>query len=155
MNYNDIIVRIAYLTKRNNIKQSELADILGIKKQAINGRAERNSEFTIDEIKAIENYYNIDLSSVDIFVNVNKNQKKSSDNTSNKTIKEKLTDFPLRLIEIQKSSGLSDKDFAQRIELYRDEYLEFKSGDRKPDLNIVNQLKQHFNISLDWLLYGE
>ena len=155
MNYNDIIVRIAYLTKRNNIKQSELADILGIKKQAINGRAERNSEFTIDEIKAIENYYNIDLSSVDIFVNVNKNQKKSSDNTSNKTIKEKLTDFPLRLIEIQKSSGLSDKDFAQRIELYRDEYLEFKSGDRKPDLNIANQLKQHFNISLDWLLYGE
>ena len=155
MNYNDIIVRIAYLTKRNNIKQSELADILGIKKQAINGRAERNSEFTIDEIKAIENYYNIDLSSVDIFVNVNKNQKKSSDNTSNKTIKEKLTDFPLRLIEIQKSSGLSDKDFAQRIELYRDEYLEFKSGDRKPDLNIVNQLKQHFIISLDWLLYGE
>ena len=152
MNYNDIIVKIAYLTKRNNIKQSELADIIGLTKQSINGRAERNSEFEEDEIKAIEQHYNIDFSSINISVNLNNDLKNKK---SNKTIKEKLSDFPNRLIKIQKLSGLSDKDFAEKIELYRDEYIEFKTGERKPDINIVNSLKLHFNISVDWLLYGE
>lgn len=152
MNYNDVLTRVTYLTKRNNISQQEFADIFKIKRQSMNAKSSQNAEFSEEEIKAIEQHYNIDLSTVNISICLNKNSKNKK---SAKTIKEKLSGFPNRLKEVQITTGLSDKDFAQKIELYRDEYLEFLSGERKPNLKILNSIKQHFDISLDWLLYGE
>lgn len=41
--------------------QSEIGKILGLRQTALSGRANRNSNFTDEEIEKIENYYNIRL----------------------------------------------------------------------------------------------
>ena len=45
MNYNEVLTRLVYLTKRNNISQTEIGEAINVERRAINGRAERNSKF--------------------------------------------------------------------------------------------------------------
>ena len=60
MKYNELSTKLISLLK-TNISQTELADILGYKRQVINNRAARNSSFSKEEIEKIENYYHLDL----------------------------------------------------------------------------------------------
>ena len=61
MHYNELTTTLQNLTNRR-ITQKELMDILGITSPTtMSGRAKRNSRFTTDEIRKIENYYNVDI----------------------------------------------------------------------------------------------
>ena len=64
MYYNEIIDCLQKLIYKKPTQQ-ELADILGIRQTAVAGRAKRNSAFTKDEIKKIENYFNVIILSND------------------------------------------------------------------------------------------
>lgn len=60
MRYNVLIERLQNLTKdKANIK--EIADIIGVPARTLYTRGQRNSNFTLEEIIQIENYYNISL----------------------------------------------------------------------------------------------
>ncbi len=74
---------------------------------------------------------------------------------NNLTLQNIISKFSTRLNEIQEKTNLSDNDFSKVLNLEKDEYLEFKNGDRKPNLKILNALKQNFNLSIDWLLYDD
>lgn len=58
MRYNDLIDTLQNLI---NFKpsQKDIGNILGLAQTAISGRAQRNSNFTDEEIKKIEHFYNI------------------------------------------------------------------------------------------------
>lgn len=60
MQYNDII-NILKNEKGIKVKQREIAEILGLRVNAIGLRSARGSEFTVEEIQKIGNFYNIDL----------------------------------------------------------------------------------------------
>lgn len=60
MRYNVLIERLQNLTKdKANIK--EIADIIGVPARTLYTRGQRNSNFALEEIIQIENYYNISL----------------------------------------------------------------------------------------------
>ena len=80
----------------------------------------------------------------------------SSDSQWHKSfINQKIFDFGLRIAKIQENTGLSEKDFARNIGLFKDEFIEFKCGCKAPTIHIIDALKQYYKISADFLLYGE
>ena len=60
MRYSTLFERLQNLIKRRP-SQSEIGGIIGLKQNAMSGRAQRNSNFTDDEIDLINAYYDIDL----------------------------------------------------------------------------------------------
>lgn len=61
MQYNELIDTLQNLINRK-ITQKELMDILGITSPTtMSGRAKRNSRFTTEEIRKIENFFNVDI----------------------------------------------------------------------------------------------
>ncbi|MCI5824552.1 MAG: hypothetical protein MRZ90_06400 [Candidatus Gastranaerophilales bacterium] len=68
MKYNELIEKLLITTK-HNVTQVEIGNILNVSRQLINKRAIRNSTFSDDEIRKIEEFYNVDFKS-----NTNNNQ---------------------------------------------------------------------------------
>lgn len=60
MHYDTLFKKLINLTNRN-ISKADLARILQITPQALNGRLKRNVEFSLNELKKIETALNIDL----------------------------------------------------------------------------------------------
>ena len=61
MRHSDVLHSLQNL-KHTNITQTEIAVALNYSVQTINKRAMRNSNYTADEIKSIEKYFNVDMS---------------------------------------------------------------------------------------------
>ena len=68
MKYSELIEKLLITTK-HNVTQVEIGNILNVSRQLINKRAIRNSAFSDDEIRKIEEFYNVDFKS-----NTNNNQ---------------------------------------------------------------------------------
>ena len=62
MDFNTLLTKLIYLTKRNNISNTEIGIAINVERRAMSGRAERNSKFKPDEIEQIENAFNVKLS---------------------------------------------------------------------------------------------
>lgn len=148
MLYNDLLTRLTYLTKRNNLSQKEIGDSINVERRAMNGRADRNSKFKPDEIKKIEQAFNVELDSVSIINN-------SGNRKSDETVKDRIENFGKRLYKIQEKNDLTDRQMAKLLGIYEDEYLDLAYGDKEPNLRILNNIKSHFQVSIDYLLYGE
>lgn len=95
MHYNDLLTKTVFLTKRNNISNSEIGKIINLDRQSINGRADRNSKFKPDEIEKIEKYFGINLTDISITNN-------SGAAINDETICLKTEDFGKRLYAILK-----------------------------------------------------
>ncbi len=59
-----------------------------------------------------------------------------------------------RLKQVREHFKLSQKDFANALELKQSYYSEVESGKREITSRIINSLIRNFNISSDWLLIG-
>lgn len=161
MQYKEVLERLNKLI--NYIpSQSQLCEITGVKQSTMSQRVKDNSRFKPEEINKINNHFGINLYTCEVQNNF-KHEETIQDtinqifnsNEKHNYLKEKLNDFGFRLSEIQRKSGLSDKDFAEIIGLYKDEYTELKACKREPNLKILLALKLHFNVSIDWILLGE
>ena len=128
--------------------QKEIGEAINVERRAMNGRAKRNSIFNKSEIEQIEKYFNVKLSNISVIEN-------TFEIKNDLSVTEKTEDFTNKLAQIPKSTSLNDNDFSKFIGLTVDEYREYKTGDRIPNLKFLNEIKQHFNISVDWLLYGD
>lgn len=148
MLYSDILAKTIYLTNRNDISQTEIGTTIGLDRAAANKRAKRNSKFKPEEIKKIEQAFNIDLDSISI---INNSGAKISDDT----ISERIENFGKRLYKIQEKNDLTDRQMAKLLGIYEDEYVDLAYGDKEPNMRILNNIKSHFQVSIDYLLYGE
>ena len=148
MHYNDLLTKTVFLTKRNNISNSEIGKIINLDRQSINGRADRNSKFKPGEIEKIEKYFGIKLSDISISNN-------SGAAINDETICLKTEDFGKRLYAIQKKNDYTDRKMAKILGIYEDEYIDLAYGNKEPNLRILNNIKSHFQVSIDYLLYGE
>lgn len=68
MLFNEVLAKLKILTFRNKpsieITQASVGRIIGLDRAAANKRFKRNSKCSAEEIKMIEDYYNVDLSAV-------------------------------------------------------------------------------------------
>lgn len=148
MYYNDLLTKLTFLTKRNNLSQQEIGDAINVERRAMNGRARRNSKFKQDEIEKIEHAFNVNLSVVSISDNSGERQNDTS-------VDEKSSQFGKRLSELQAKHNFLDREMAQLLKISEKDYLKLVVGKIQPDLNILNRIKQNFKVSIDYLLYGD
>jgi transcriptional regulator with XRE-family HTH domain len=66
-----------------------------------------------------------------------------------------LINFALRIKEIRKSLGLSQKEFAQSIEIPNSSMSEFESGRTKPTFYFYFNVSKVHNVNLRYLFHGE
>lgn len=148
MLYNDILTKLTYLTKRNNLSQKELGESIDVERRAMNGRADRNSKFKPEEIKKIESYFGVDLSSVNILSN-------SLERQNDTIVAERYEGLGERLSQIQDKQEYLDKDMAKLLKIREEDYINLKKGNTEPDIQLLLKMKQYFKVSIDWLLFGE
>lgn len=148
MIYNDLLTKLTYLTKRNNLSNTEIGNAINVERRAMSGRADRNSKFKPEEIKKIEQAFNVELDSVSIINN-------SGERISDDKIKDRTENFGKRLFKIQEKNDLTDRQMAKLLGIYEDEYVDLAYGDKEPNMRILNNIKSNFQVSIDYLLYGE
>ncbi len=161
MQYKEILERLNKLLGYAP-SQSRICEITGVKQSTMSQRLKDNSRFKTEEIDKLNNYFGINLYTCEINNNIKQSETifdiiNQTFNSTEKQqyLKEKLTNFGGRLSEIQEKSGLSDKDFAKVLGIYKDEYVELKACKIEPNIKILLALKLYFNVSIDWILLGE
>lgn len=61
----------------------------------------------------------------------------------------------IRLSELRKEKGLSQKDFGKIIGAAQNTVSQWENGSREPDNETINRIANFFNISIDYLLGNE
>lgn len=145
--YNTVLTKVVFSTKRNNISQAEIGEVIGVERRAMNGRADRNSKFKPDEIEKIQKYYNVDLNSIVILDN-------SGERQNDTTLEEKIKSFGKRVSELQAQHNFLDREMATLLKISEKDYLKLVTGKNLPNLDILMNIKRNFNVSIDYLLWG-
>lgn len=60
-----------------------------------------------------------------------------------------------RLNLLQENSGMNQKDLAKAIGLSLSIFTIWNKGNAKPGLKQLVKVAQYFNVSLDWLVFGD
>ena len=69
-------------------------------------------------------------------------------------VENKLKNFGKRLSELQAKHNFLDREMAKLLEISEKNYIAIVLGEKLPDINILNKIKQNFSVSIDSLLYG-
>ncbi len=70
------------------------------------------------------------------------------------SVGEKFANFGKRLSELQAKHNFLDREMAKLLGISERQYISLVTGSRKPDVDVLNRIKQNFVISVDYLLYG-
>ena len=79
----------------------------------------------------------------------------SGERCNNTEIIKKTADFGKRLSYIQAKHNFLDREMAKLLNISERTYVAMVTGSKAPDLNTLNLIKRNFNVSIDYLLYGE
>jgi transcriptional regulator with XRE-family HTH domain len=60
-----------------------------------------------------------------------------------------------RIRAVRQNSGLSQTEFAKRVESSQPSIVRFESGARMPDAFIVKMICEQFGCSVEWLVAGK
>ena len=148
MLYNDLLTKTIFLTKRNNLSNSELGEVIGLDRASMSGRSQRNSKFKPDEETKIEKHYGIKLNTVSIINN-------SMGRQNDIGVTDKFSQIGKRYAEIQEKHNFLDREMAQLLEISEKDYIGIKVGKKEPSIKVLNNTKRNFKVSMDWLMYGE
>lgn len=148
MKYNELFIKLTYLTQINNIKQLEIGIPINKNKATMNKRAKYNTDFENEEIELIEKHFNISLSNAVISENFKKRQ-------FDENLTSKLVNIGERITQIQTNNNLTDEQMSVLLNISQEEYLKVKTLKTIPEPEILFNLLQNFNFSLDWLILNK
>mgnify|MGYP002625786894 CR=1 FL=1 len=148
--FNEVLTKLTFLTKRNNLSNTEIGNAIDVERRAINGRADRNSKFKDTEIQKLESYFDVCINDVSISNNSGEEREEVLN------VKKNAENFGRRLHEhVQEKNKYSDRQMARLLEIYEDDYIDLVCGVKEPNMRILNTIKANFEVSIDYLLYGE
>lgn len=81
--------------------------------------------------------------------------KNSFERQNDLTVFEKVSDFGKRLSAIQAKYNFLDKEMSKLLGIPEKSYISLVVGDKLPSLDVLNQIKRNFKVSIDYLLYGD
>lgn len=145
MNFIELQTILQNLTNKKT-SLSLLGEILDVTPANISKRAKSGSEITVSELKKIENYFG---------VAIYKNEFYSLERHFDAEISRKQENCGGRIADIQYKNNLSGFQMAGLLNISEKELADIVVGKALPDLRVLNNLKQNFNVSIDWVLYGE
>lgn len=139
--------------------QQEIADKLKININTYRGYEYNKREMPYETLRYLIDKFNVNINWLltgtgNMFLNssIDDDILISQKNLYNNTVSFKIGN---RLTQIQEENKFQDKEMAKTLGIYEYEYIDLKQNSKEPTLKILNNLKQNFNISLDWLLYGD
>lgn len=145
MDISEAIEKLHKLTNARIVK-ADLARALGIDPAALRRKEISKIELKPNEVQKLEEYFRIKLL----------NQKDySGERQNDTTVDEKSSQFGARLTELQDKHNFLDREMAQLLKISEKDYIKLVVGEKQPDINILNRIKQNFKISIDYLLYGD
>ena len=65
------------------------------------------------------------------------------------------SDEAVRLREVRKNTGLTQEEFAARVNMSLSAYKKAERGDNQISVNLLKALYKEFQISADYILHGE
>ena len=60
-----------------------------------------------------------------------------------------------RIAQVRKQAGLSQEQLGEKLGVSRQAVSKWESGQTNPDISYITAMCQLFNVSSDWLLFGE
>lgn len=145
MDISEAIETLHNLTNARIVK-ADLARALGIDPAALRRKEIAKIELKPIEIQKLEDYFRIKLV---------KPQYYSGERQNDTTVDEKSSQFGKRLSELQAQHNFLDREMAQLLKISEQAYLKLVTCKNKPDLDVLNRIKQNFKVSIDYLLYGD
>lgn len=140
--------------KKFKVTNEYFANLYGTTPQNISKRMKNDSEITVSELEIAQKdsgmilYARVDDSSINISDN-------SGERQNDTTVDEKSSQFGKRLSELQAKHNFLDREMAQLLKISEKDYLKLVTCKTKPDLDVLNRIKQNFKVSVDYLLYGD
>lgn len=140
-----------------NISQQEMAENLGCNIRTYRGYEYETRGLSPEILLLLNKKFNVNINWLitgtgNMFINSKENTLEKQNDT---LVNKKISTLGLRLSEIQEKNNYQNKDMAELLGIYEYEYIGLKQGKKTPTLEILNNLKKYFKISVDWLLYGD
>lgn len=153
MKYSEVLANIIFLTKRNDITQTEIGEVIGLTRAAANKRAKRNSGFSTEEIEKLEKVFNISFDDVEIR---KKEKEQILTPNVNMGIQYDFEQWGKRLLMLQVSSKMLDsKDFAKFLDIPEKDLNDYIMKNKYPKGEHLLKIKTRFSkTNIDWLLFG-
>lgn len=152
MNFIELQTVLQKLTDKK-ITQADFARILNVGRANISDRNKRNSQVNTQELELIQNALNIKYyhkaDDTNFFIKSN-----SKNRCFNPDMKIKRETIGKKVLEIQSKNNLSNIQMAGLLNISEQELDTITSGKTLPNLSILDNLSQNFDISIDWFLHG-
>lgn len=71
------------------------------------------------------------------------------------TVEERCKNFGKRMSRLQEKHNFLDREMAKLLNISEKHYLSLVVGAVMPGLDILNNIKRNFKVSIDYLLYGD
>lgn len=137
--------------------QQEIADKLNLNINTYRSYEYQKRDLSNELILKLVDIFNINVHYLytgqgDMFISTCLNTCNKQDN--NKIVKN-LDSFYKRFNQLQKENDLNDYQFSKETGIPEARIEKLGIGKVLPTLEELNALKTHFDVSIDWLLYGE
>jgi len=132
------------IREENNLKQIDVANILGIKRATYTSYEIERDTIPIKHLNNLCNYFNV---SIDYILGLtNKKQYENSRlDINQKLIKERLKD-------LRKTNKLTQKEIAEKLNISRSTWTGYEYGKYLIPTLILFELAKKYNCSIDYLL---
>lgn len=144
---------LKYIKELLSKTTEQVARDLDIPPRTIGGYEREERTPSIEFAIKLHDTYNINinwlLTNNGAIFNCKNDLKKMKGNAHNR-----VSSFYHRLKEIQTTNRLLDKEMAKILKIPEKKYLSLSLGKEEPTLKEINNIKESFNVDIDWLLYG-
>ena len=146
--------RLKTIRNHTGLSQQKLANVLDIKVTVIN-HIENGTQksFSYDLAYKLNQKYGYNIHWM--MTGEGRIKDTSLLRIDNTTIVKKLDSFYKRFNQLQKENDLNDYQFSKETGISEARIEKLGIGKVLPTLEELNALKTHFDVSIDWLLYGE
>lgn len=138
-----IKTRIADLRLDNDLRQKDVAKILGVLENNYSKWERGITDIPLDKSNGLVNYYNC---SFDYLFGLS--------NTNSKELRQNIDLHLLskRLFELRKSKNLTQEQLSNSVGFHQRTYSHYEDGSRVPTSYKVYYIAVYYNVSLDYLV---
>ena len=153
----DLSNKFKQIRQQKHLTQLELGNYLLVSKQAIANVESGHSKPSIELISKLVDILNVNLNWLvsghgDMFISDCDNTLESR---NNKELTSNIDTFKDRFQQLLEENNLNCYSLSKKINISEKHLEELYIGKRLPNFDDLHALKSNFDVSLDWLLYGE
>ena len=148
MNINELLEE---LTKRNiALSGRAISKIWGMDETSFSKKKKAGTQIKQKNVIQLEAALGIKL-----FQNKNDENTNTLERQFDKNIETKRKNCGIRILEIKNKNNLSDIQMAGILNVSVNDLMKIITGEIQPNIEMLDNIKQNFKVSIDWLLYGE